>query len=67
MNIEGEYKIKIFKDGKWFLAEITCPDGYTGMTQGKDEQEILEMTANWIMSAYEVPYKGWIKKLIEKL
>lgn len=65
-NILGEYKFRIFKekeeDGDWFLAEITCPDGYKGMTQGENEEDILDMVADWIMCVYEIRQNKWYKQ-----
>jgi hypothetical protein len=66
LDITGEYKIKISKRDEWFLAEITCPDGYQGMTQGTDEEDVLNMIADWIMTAQEVKIAKW-KRLIHWL
>ena len=67
-NIVGEYKIKIYQDKEdpdWpndYLAEITCPDGYKGMTQGENEEDILDMVADWIMCVNEIEQKKWYKQ-----
>lgn len=65
----GEYKIRIFKDVEeetdidWFLAEITTPDGDTFMTQGRNDEEILDMAADAIMTVYEIKLSWWNKIL----
>ena len=55
-DIPGQYKFKIFRDGDFFIAKGEGPGG-SFITQGKDEQEIFEMIADALMTAYEVPVK----------
>lgn len=57
--ITGEYKIKISKYDDWYLADVCFPDGMKSMTQGKTEEDILEMIADLIMTVKDVPVSRW--------
>lgn len=65
-EILGEYKIKIERDGEdreWYIAEVTFPDGYICWTQGINEEEILEMVADLIMTVLDMKVCWWNKFL----
>ncbi len=57
MNIEGKYKIKIFKaEEGGYLATCKCKQG-SFVTQGDTKQEIFEMIADAFMTMYDVEVK----------
>jgi len=67
MNIQGNYKIKIYKDDGVYIADISLPDGNEVASQGKTEKEIFEMIADNLLSIYEIKivfWKRWLSKLI---
>lgn len=60
MNIVGEYKFIIRKDGDWYIAKGATPDGKgTMITQGKSEREIFEMIADAYQCIYDVEMSRW--------
>ena len=58
-DITGEYKIKIYKEYDYYMADIEIPDGYSGFTQGYNEGEVLEMIADWILIVHDIPNSKW--------
>lgn len=65
MNIEGNYKFKIFKDGDWYIAKGDIPGCQKGamITQGRSKEEIFEMIADCYMAIYDVRVPLWNKIL----
>ena len=60
MKIEGNYKIKIWKEGRWYLATCVYPWGEATQrftTQGKSRKEIFEMIADALMTVHDIPNK----------
>ena len=43
MNILEEINIKIWKEGKWFLAKVNWDDGTSWCTQGLNYPELYMM------------------------
>lgn len=66
MNIQGEYKFKIFKDGDFYIAKGTTPDGNGIMiTQGR-ENDIFYMIGDAYTAINEIKISWW-KRLLAKL
>lgn len=62
-DIIGTYHIKIFKDGDWFLAEITMPNQQEIWTQGRNAEEIVMMFGDAILTFHSVKLSWWNRLL----
>lgn len=62
-TILGTYKIRIFKDDDWFLAEITAPNGQVFWTQGRNAEEIVLMFGDAILTFHGIRISWWNRLL----
>lgn len=53
------------KDG-WLIAKCLSNSTLLGYTQGRNEEEIMEMIADLYLTAFDVPVSWW-NKLLYKL
>lgn len=59
-NIVGKYEFKIWKDGKYYLAQSKVIAGVKSgglITQGRNQREIFEMLADAYMTIFDIPIK----------
>ena len=60
----GEYKIKIWKDEDYYLAEVTFPDKETHITQGT-EKDIFYMIGDLMACCHDIEFPFWKRFLIK--
>lgn len=67
LPLQTKLSFKLWRnDDDWYLAELFCNDEHIGFTQGRNEEEIMEMVADCFMATYDIRCSWW-NKFLSKL
>lgn len=61
INIEENYKFRIERVKVGYIAQCFYKNECMGWTQGKDENDIFEMIADFFLTVQDIPCSRWTR------